>query len=818
MKKSKNCKSPQSFLKPAKNFAAFTAAFLASIFPLGAQTGISPDFKVKEVPFYDVKINSGMWLDRLNSNRENTIPLAIRKCEECGRLENFKKAANPAPENKITLPWDDTDLYKTIEGASYSLQNAPDKNLEEYLDKVIEIIAKAQEPDGYLYTARTMNPENPLNPRVGKKRWQNVEIASHELYNLGHLIEGAVAHYKATGKRSLLDIAVKFADCAHREIGDANRQVAKVPGHQIAEMALVKLYLATSDKKYLELAKYFVDKRGKTERRDPYNQTHKPVLEQNEAVGHAVRANYMYAGIADVMCASKDASYLAPLNKIWENVTCKKIYITGGTGALRKGEAYGDDYYLPNREAYCETCAAVANVYWNYRMFRASGESKYFDLLERTLYNALISGVSLDGKTFFYPNPLEAEGNYGRQEWFECSCCPSNICRFMPTIGGYIYAIEGDSLYVNLFIPSSAETKINSKKIKIEQRTDYPWSGDVKVKIDPQSSEKFALKIRIPSWLSKNPLPGNLYGYADKKELSYKVFLNKAEIKSEIKDGYFSIDKTWNKGDEIEIKFEMRPRLVKANEKVEADAGKLAVEMGPVVYCAESPDNPVNFKRILLNENCAFDVKFEPELLGGINTISCDAQSFSRTEKGGLKFKDIKLKFIPYYAWAHRGKGLMKVWIDADKSRIKTDVKTTIASESKIDMSPGSGNIGAVNDGEAPVEMLRDPSKFYHWFPKRNTTEWISYEFEEPQSVSQCSVYFLDDSSIKGGCRAPENWRILYRDAEGKWREVEAKTPYETLPNAENKIRFSPINTNALKLEVKISRAGSCGIWEWQVK
>lgn len=297
-----------------------------------------------------------------------------------------------------------------------------------------------------------MNPENPANPRVGKKRWQNVEIASHELYNMGHLIEAAVAHYKATGKRNLLDIAIKFADCAHREIGDANGQVAKVPGHQIAEMALVKLYLAISDKKYLELAKYFVDKRGKTERRDPYNQTHKPVLEQGEAVGHAVRANYMYAGIADVMCASKDASYLAPLNKIWENVAYKKIYITGGTGALRKGEAYGDNYYLPNLEAYCETCAAVANVYWNYRMFLASGNSKYFDVLERTLYNALISGVSLDGKTFFYPNPLEAEGNYGRQEWFECSCCPSNICRFMPTIGGYVYAIEGESLYVNLFM------------------------------------------------------------------------------------------------------------------------------------------------------------------------------------------------------------------------------------------------------------------------------------------------------------------------------------------------------------------------------
>lgn len=417
------------------------------------------------VPFTSVKVTDGFWGQRIKASREVTIPLAFSKCEETGRYENFVKAAHPSEEYKVGgLPFDDTDVYKTIEGASYLLQTYPDKKLEAYIDSVLELVAAAQEPDGYLYTARTMNPKHP-HEWAGDKRWEKVEELSHEFYNLGHMVEGAVAHYQATGKRNFLDIAIRYADCVCREIGPDEGQLARVPGHQIAEMALARLYLATGDKKYLDEAKFFLDERGHTSRRDAYSQAHKPVVEQDEAVGHAVRATYMYAGMADVAALTGDTAYVHAIDRIWENIVGKKYYITGGIGATSDGEAFGANYELPNMSAYCETCAAIGNVYVNHRLFLLHGESKYYDVLERTLYNGLLSGVSLDGGSFFYPNPLESMGQHQRQAWFGCACCPSNICRFIPSLPGYVYAVRGDSLYVNLFMANEAEVEVGNKTL-----------------------------------------------------------------------------------------------------------------------------------------------------------------------------------------------------------------------------------------------------------------------------------------------------------------------------------------------------------------
>lgn len=630
---------------------------------LAAQkTDLHSGYPIDPVPFTSVKVTDSFWGQRLKASREVTIPLAFSKCEETGRYENFVKAAHPSDEYKVEgYSFDDTDVYKTIEGASYSLQTYPDKQLEKYIDSVLVIVAAAQEPDGYLYTARTMNPKHP-HDWAGPERWSKVEELSHEFYNLGHMVEGAVAHYQATGKRNFLDIAIKYADCVCKAIGNGPDQKKLVPGHQIAEMALVRLYLVTGDRKYLDQAKFFLDARGYTSRKDAYSQAHKPVLEQDEAVGHAVRATYMYAGMADVAAITGDSSYIKAVDRIWENIVGKKIYITGGIGARHAGEAFGDNYELPNLSAYNETCAAIGNVYVNYRLFLLHGDAKYFDVLERTLYNGLISGVSLDGGSFFYPNPLASTGGYSRKPWFGCACCPSNICRFIPSLPGYVYAVKDDHVYVNLFLSNRAELKVNRKKLVLEQETGYPWNGDIRIRV-AQGNLPFTMHLRIPGWVRGAVVPSDLYRYADGQELEYTVTVNGEPVAGELQKGYLLIDRKWKKGDVVEVHFDMKPRVVKANGKVEADRGRVAVERGPLVYCAEWPDNDFNVHNILLNQHPSFQVVERPDLLYGIHEITTDAQALSYDAAGKLAVRDVKLTLIPYYAWAHRGEGDMEVWL-----------------------------------------------------------------------------------------------------------------------------------------------------------
>ena len=643
-----------------------TATFLTCICITGSAQ-INHGYPINPVPFTSVKVTDNFWGQRLQASREVTIPLAFSKCEETGRYENFVKAAHPSDTYKVEgFSFDDTDVYKTIEGASYSLQTYPDKKLQKYIDSVLVIVAGAQEPDGYLYTARTMNPKHPHN-WAGKERWVAVENLSHEFYNLGHMIEGAVAHYQATGKRNFLNIAIKYADCVCREIGNGPQQKKYVPGHQIAEMALVKLYMVTGDKKYLDQAKFFLDTRGYTSRKDAYSQAHKPVVEQDEAVGHAVRAVYMYSGMADVAAITGDSSYIKAIDKIWDNIVSKKIYITGGIGARHAGEAFGNNYELPNQSAYCETCAAIGNVYMNYRLFLLHGDAKYFDVLERTLYNGLISGVSLDGGSFFYPNPLSSNGKYSRKPWFGCACCPSNVSRVIPSLPGYVYAVKNDQVYVNLYLSNKAELKVDKKKILLEQETSYPWNGDIRLKIT-QGNQDFTMKLRIPGWVRGNVLPGDLYSYTDNQKPAYQVSVNGQTVESDVNDGYLSIARKWKKGDVVEVHFDMIPRIVKANPKVEADHGRVAVERGPIVYCAEWPDNRFNVHSILLNQHPQFKVTDKPELLYGIRQITTDAQALSYDKAGKLVTKDVELTLIPYYAWAHRGEGDMEVWLPIDVS------------------------------------------------------------------------------------------------------------------------------------------------------
>ena len=795
---------------------AMMAVSLTEAAEIGAQNA-RHGYPFDPVPFTSVKVTDSFWGQRLKASREVTIPLAFAKCEESGRYENFVKAAHPSKDYKVEgLSFDDTDVYKTIEGASYLLQTYPDPKLEAYIDSVLAVVAPAQEPDGYLFTARTMNPDRP-HEWAGSKRWEKVEELSHEFYNLGHMVDGAVAHYQATGKRNFLDIAIRYADCVCREIGPEAGQLDRVPGHQIAEMALARLYLATGEKKYLDQARFFLDRRGYTSRRDAYSQAHKPVVEQDEAVGHAVRATYMYAGMADVAALTGDSAYIRAIDRIWENIVGKKYYITGGIGATAHGEAFGKNYELPNMSAYCETCAAIGNVYVNHRLFLLHGKSEYYDVLERTLYNGLISGVSLDGGNFFYPNPLESRGQHQRQPWFGCACCPSNICRFIPSLPGYIYAVKDRNVFVNLFMSNEASFKVGGKDVVLEQQTRYPWTGDVAVSVRKNKAGAFALKIRIPGWVRGQVVPSDLYRYADGKQLGYDVKVNGQPAESELRDGYFTIERKWKKGDKVEVHFDMEPRAVRAHGRVEADRGRMAVERGPLVYCAEWPDNDFDITAVLLNRRPEFKIEERADLLCGLTEIKTEAQLLGYDGNGRLTASDVCLTLIPYYAWAHRGAGRMMVWLPQEVSATSPSMPSTLASESRVDASHQTAAIAAVNDRLVPADADDRSVSYYHWWPKKGTTEWLTYELPKPAKVSSSTVYWFDDEPW-GGCRVPSAWTLFYRDPKGEWLPVEVRNTYGLKKGEPNTVEFVPVQTSAVKLEVVLPADNSAGLFEWEVK
>ncbi len=780
-------------------------------------------YPINPVPFTSVKVTPGtFWGQRLEASRRVTIPLAFSKCEETGRYTNFSNAAqhlkDPSKVFKVGgLSFDDTDPYKTIEGASYILQTYPDKKLVAYIDSVLDVIASAQEPDGYLYTSRTQNPKEP-HEWAGDKRWSKEEDLSHELYNLGHMVEAAIAHFQATGSRKFLDIAIRYADCVCREVGPRPGQACVVPGHQIAEMALAKLYLVTGDKKYLDEAKFFLDYRGKTTIVHDYSQAHKPVVEQDEAVGHAVRAAYMYAGMADVAALTGDKDYIKAIDAIWDNIVTKKLYITGGIGATSNGEAFGKNYELPNMSAYCETCAAIGNVYVNYRLFLLHGDSKYYDVLERTLYNGLISGVSLEGNGFFYPNPLESMGQHQRQAWFGCACCPSNICRFIPSLPGYIYAVKDRNVYVNLFLSNKSQLSVAGKKVALSQTTEYPWNGDVVVTVDQNAAGQFAMKIRIPGWVRNQVVPSNLYQYSDNKRLGYSVKVNGQEVAAQLtEDGYYTISRKWKKGDKVQIHFDMEPRTVRANNKVEADRGMVSVERGPLVYCAEHPDNNFDIMGALLNQTPQF-VLGKGEIAGTpIQTLVTDAQTLNFNKLGKLEAQDQKLTLIPYYAWCHRGSGKMRVWLPQDLNATNPSQPATLASESKVTTSSEVPALSSINDRLVPKDENDRSVPYTHWWPKKACTEWLAYEFPQESTVQSATVYWYDDGPW-GGCRVPKSWRILYQNDQGQWQPVSGADNYPTDKGAACTVNFNPIKTKALRLEVELPDDNAAGLFEWIVR
>ncbi len=642
----------------------FLILLLVSVTASGDNPLVKRDYPIQPVPFTRVTVEDHFWQDRLETNQKITIPYAFKKCEETGRIQNFAVAGKLKKgtfEGKY--PFNDSDVYKVMEGAAYSLQVSPNAGLDQYLDELIKKIAAAQEADGYLYTARTINPDPPVLWCEGP-RWSNLYMG-HELYNMGHFYEAAAAHYLATGKRNMLDLAIKNADLVESVFGPGKKQ--GVPGHQVIEIGLAKLYRITGHKKYLGLAKFFLDERGHAKNRElygEYSQDHKPVLEQDEAVGHAVRAIYMYAGMADIAALSGDQSYITAIDRLWENVVLKKLYLTGGIGSTGEHEGFGPDYHLPNDSAYAETCAAIANVYWNQRMFLLHGDGKYIDVLERTLYNGLLSGISIEGDRFFYPNPLASAGQHERSPWFGCACCPSNIARFIPSIPGYIYAVKGNSLYVNLFVQGQAGIKLENQELTIKQQTLYPWEGYIEITVNMETAQPFDMLVRIPGWAVNQPVPGYLYRYLNQKEDPPIIKINGRPHPYNREKGFARLSRKWHPGDKIELNFPMPVKRVVAHSLVAADRGRVAFERGPIVYCAEGVDNRGEISNLLVPDKAAFQVTEGSGVLKNLTILSADVVALYR-EKDSKKVEQRphRLVMIPYYAWAHRGKGKMAVWL-----------------------------------------------------------------------------------------------------------------------------------------------------------
>jgi len=794
--------------------------------PEGLRYVAPRDYPVQPVPFTAVHLDDVFWAPRIETNRTVTIPFAFKQCELSGRVDNFMRAARalagqPLDNRKPPgYPFDDTDVYKVIEGASYTLSVRPDPALDGYIDRLIAKVAAAQEADGYLYTTRTIDPEHP-HVWAGPARWAWERDDSHELYNLGHLFEAAVAHYQATGKRTLLDVAIRAADLLDRTFGPGKQSIW--PGHQITEMGLVRLYRITGEERYLRLARFMLDQRGPSPGAKTnglgleYNQAHQPVVEQAEAVGHAVRAMYMYSGMADVAALTGDTSYINAIDTIWRNTIGTKLYLTGGIGATGRGEAFGGAYELPNMTAYNETCAAVGMDYWNHRLFLLHGDARYIDVMERTLYNGLISGVSLDGKAFFYPNPLESAGQHERSPWFGVACCPGNITRFLASVPGYVYAHQGDTLYVNLYAEGTGRIETGGGRVvTLTQTTRYPWEGDIRIAVAPETARAFAVKLRIPGWARNEPVPGDLYRFPDADAPPPTITVNGTAVPLAVESGYATIDRTWRAGDVIALTLPMPVRRVVAHPKVEADRDRVALQRGPIVYAAEWADNPNGAVRnIVMPQASALTSTFRPDLLGGVQTITGRAVGLSYDATGTVRRQEQPFTAIPYATWANRGPGQMAVWLATTDAAARPTPFPTPATTATVTTSPARRKPRAINDGEAP-RSSDDSSMYFDWWPRKGTTEWVEYALARPTSISEIEVYWFDDTG-RGEVRVPASWRLLYKNG-GGWMPVEARGPYGVERDRFNRVEITPVTATGLRLEITLQTGWSAGLQEWRVR
>lgn len=629
-----------------------------------------PTRKLEPVNFSQVNITDSFWKPTLDKVATTTLQACIYQTEvKTPRIKNFEKVARNKNEKHEGIFYDDSDVFKALEAIAYSLKNHPDPELERKADEWIDKIAAAQLEDGYINTYYTLGRLD--------QRW--TDMSMHEDYNGGHLIEAAVAYYQVTGKRKLLDVAIRFANHFDSQFGPGKKHW--VTGHQELELALVKLYQVTQDKKYLAMAHWLLEERGHkyakgytwTEWKDTaYAQDVVPVREQKEITGHAVRAMYMYTGAADVAALTGDEGYMKAMQTVWEDVVHRNMYLTGGIGSSGNNEGFSVDYDLPNEQAYCETCASVGMVFWNQRMNLLTGNSQFVDVLERSLYNGARDGLSLSGDRFFYGNPLASDGRHYRREWFGTACCPANIARLVASLGDYIYGYSAEGLWVNLFIGSNTTVQIGKQQVPVEMTTNYPWDGNIKLTVQPKIKTKFKLHLRIPGWVQGEAVPGDLYVFEDKTPNTITINLNGKSQPVKIENGYAVIDREWKKGDQVELILPMDVKRIVARQDVKQDEGRVALQRGPLVYCVEGADNEGQAWNFVLPDQAKFKTQFQKDLLEGVTTIQFEAPTLDVALDGlSVNTSNKTITAIPYYAWCNRGKNPMQVWLPKKITDVK---------------------------------------------------------------------------------------------------------------------------------------------------
>ncbi|MBQ3247165.1 MAG: glycoside hydrolase family 127 protein [Alistipes sp.] len=754
-----------------------------------------------QIPFNEVALEDEFWLPRLQNLKEVLVPFSFEKTEYA--VDNLRRVGAYLRGERVTKPLEgryyvSSDLFKVMEGAACLLTLERDAELEAKMDEIIDIIAAAQKSDGYLYEHHIMpkHLRNPSNNRSTGERPYAYVAHSHELYNMGHMYEGAIAYYRATGKRKWLDVAEKSAQHINRVFfeGDPNynggKPVMQAPGHEEIELALVKMYQVTGNKLYLDMAQKFVDIRGVTWNTDgkgvnsgSYAQQHLPVREQREVIGHAVRATYLYSGMADLVAINGDTTLMPALDAVWHDIVDKKMHITGGLGAVAAIEGFGPAYELPNKHTYNETCSALGNVLFNYRMYLMSGDAKYVDVAEVSLYNNVLAGVNLEGNRFFYVNPLEADGRRafnhgraGRSPWFSTACCPSNLARLIPQISGMVYSHTDDDIFCSFYVGSSVEVPLKAGAVKLHQQTEYPFEGEVAIEVEPAvDGEEFTLWLRIPSWVNDRFVPGELYSYADGVRSRYSVEVNGCRVRSEVVDGFLPLHRKWSAGDKVCLSLPMKVRYAIADERVKADSNRLCVTRGPLVFCAEEPDNEAPVSRCYissLNSKRGKVSRFEEGVLSGIPTITI-AADVAYDEK----CEPTSLKLIPYYAWNNRGDNQqMNVWFGRDAAtslagivrlpRNVADVKASYTNSRGDD-------VVAVMDGKVPTHSHDKSILRWTSWRQQGKDQHIEITFKKAQPVECVSVYWYDD---KGGVQLPKEWSIDYL-ANGEWHEYK---PYIT--------------------------------------
>jgi DUF1680 family protein len=782
-----------------------TRPWLPAVFALAlAPAGLGAADALTAVPFTDVKINDAFWSPRLTTNRTATVAANLRQCELTGRVRNFAIAGKLEPGEHKGLLYDDSDVYKVLEGVAYALAVERDPDLEKRADAVIDRIVAAQQPDGYLNTYYTL-----VKPQ---ERWKNIQYG-HELYCAGHLIEAAVAYRQATGKAKLFDAARRFADLICATFGPGKRP--EPSGHEEIELALVKLWRATGDDKYLKQARHFLDARGVPLQGrklfGEYAQDHKPVREQFEVAGHAVRAMYLYCAMADVAAAIGDEGLRRALDRVWHDVVDRKMYVTGGIGPSASNEGFTVPYDLPNDSAYAETCAAIGMALWNHRMFLMSRDGKYADVLEREVYNGLLSGVSLGGDRFFYVNPLGSVGRHHRVPWFGTSCCPTNIVRYLPALGERVYAHTDDAIWTVLYLSNTATVKLKGGAVKLTQTTSYPWGERVGIKVESERPMAFDLYLRVPGWC-KDGIASIVRAGGDEIET----------VSEKPEKGYIRVSRTWAKGDRVWLSLPMPVERVSADPHVQADVGRVALMRGPVVYCVEGADNEA-VRNLVLPKDAKLESHFEKDLLGDVAVIEGRGLAVTgRTEDDKPVTKPVRFRAVPYSTWDNRTPGPMAVWLPETPELAEVPGEGPVVESNGVRVSASHLNptdtLASLNDGTVPKGSDDHSIPRMTWWDHKGTAEWVGYRLPAARPVSTASVYWFDDTG-RGGCRVPAEWRLVYKDGDA-WKPVTltAGSAYGLERDRFNAVTFEPVTVRELRIEVKLRDGFSGGVLKWTVR